>query len=141
MAHVFKKGKIEVTDFDSKRLKSLIVTASAPNSRINNWLYKLGLLLEKAKVVSSDRIKSDIVTMNSRIKLKDKSGKEEIQISLVFPVTSIKELTPDFEEYHVSVLSPVGLSVLGRQIGDVIGECIIIAEMLYQPEAEGDYHL
>jgi len=79
--------------------------------------------------------------MNSKFRLKDEIGNEEMELTLVFPISTAKEDTPDFEEFNVSILSPMGLSVFGRRTGDVIQGRVNISEILYQPEAEGIYDL
>jgi regulator of nucleoside diphosphate kinase len=38
-------------------------------------------------------------------------------------------------------LSPLGLSILGRRTGDIVDGRVRIDELLYQPEAAGDFHL
>jgi regulator of nucleoside diphosphate kinase len=141
MAQNCEKQKIEATEFDAKRLKTLIFTARNPKSNIGTWLEKLQLLLENAVLVSPMNIKADTVTMNSKIKLFNKTSKKKISITLVFLATALREINPDFEEFNVTILSPMGLSVFGRKVGDAINGRVIIDEMLYQPEALGDYDL
>jgi transcription elongation GreA/GreB family factor len=139
--HIFKKDKIEITEFDAKRLKTLIVTAGNSASDIGTRLYKLQLFLGKAKTVPSEYIKPDCVTMNSKIELQDSASLEKMIVTLVFPATALMEFGPGFEQFNVSILSPIGLSVLGRKVGDSICSRINITKILYQPEASGDYDL
>lgn len=139
--HIFKKDKIEITKFDAKRLKTLIVTAGDSASDIGTWLNKLQLFLEKAEMVPSEHIRPDCVTMNSRIELQDSARLEKMIVTLVFPATALKEFGPGFEQFNVSILSPIGLSILGRRAGDSICGRINITKILYQPEAAGDFHL
>jgi regulator of nucleoside diphosphate kinase len=47
----------------------------------------------------------------------------------------------------ISVLAPLGTALLGRRVGDVVEAefegrriCCEVAELLYQPEAAGDFH-
>lgn len=141
MMRCCKKCEIEVTDFDAKRLKALILTAWNSNRSINVWLNRLRTLLEKAAVVSAEQIRPTTITMNSRVKLRDKIGKEEINITLVFPSPVLREVNPESKEFNVSILSPMGLSVFGRKVGDTISQRIIIGEISYQPEAAGHYDL
>lgn len=141
MVQIYANQKIEVTEFDAKRLNALLITARNSKSGINKWLDRLQLLLEKAELVSSEQIKPDTVTMNSQIRLHDKVGNEEMRLTLVFPATTARKEIHKIKEYKVSILSPMGLSVYGRKIGDMICNRILIAEILYQPEAAGDYEL
>jgi regulator of nucleoside diphosphate kinase len=135
------KNHIVVTEFDAERLKTLILTAINPRSDVNVWLDRLQSLLENTVLVSPKEIAADVVTMNSKIKLYDRINKEKLNLTLVFPISVLRETKPDFEEFKVSILSPLGLSVFGRKVGDYIEERIIVAEMLYQPEAAGNYDL
>jgi len=135
------KNNIVVTEFDAKRLKTLILTARNPRSDVDVWLGRLQSLLKNAIIVSPTAIIADVVTMNSKIKLCNRINKEEMNLTLVFPISVLRETKPDFEEFKVSILSPLGLSVFGCKVGDNIEERIIIAKILYQPEAAGDFHL
>jgi regulator of nucleoside diphosphate kinase len=135
------KNHIVVTEFDAERLKTLILTARNPRSDVNVWLDRLQSLLENTVLVSPKEIAADVVTMNSKIKLYDRINKEKMNLTLVFPINVLRETKPDFEEFKVSILSPLGLSVFGRKVGDNIEERIIIARMLYQPKAAGNYDL
>jgi len=65
-----------------------------------------------------------------------------MMITLVYPDEA------DITENKLSVLSPVGTAILGYRVGNIIkwdvpeGVAEIhIKELLYQPEAAGDYHL
>lgn len=80
--------------------------------------------------------------MNSRIKLRDVDTNEEMEFTLVFPGDS------NVDEGKISVIAPIGTAILGYSAGDTIEwhvpagkRRIRIEKILYQPEAEGDYHL
>ncbi len=98
--------------------------------------------LSRARLVNGPDIKPSIVTMNSRIKLKDiGNGKDEI-MTLVYPVDS------DPSQNCVSVLDPMGSELLGKEVGEVISwnrnaeTCyFLVADIVYQPEANGEYNL
>jgi regulator of nucleoside diphosphate kinase len=54
----------------------------------------------------------------------------------------------DLSEGRLSVVSPIGTAILGYAAGDIIEwqvrsvtKKISVEEVLYQPEAAGDYHL
>jgi regulator of nucleoside diphosphate kinase len=62
--------------------------------------------------------------------------------SLVFPNEA------DIDEGKISVLAPVGTAMIGYRVGDVIEwevpsrlRRLKVEEIIYQPEASGDYHL
>ncbi|MEN6576904.1 MAG: GreA/GreB family elongation factor [Phycisphaerales bacterium] len=133
------EGKLQITEFDSLRLRTLIASAKSPGSPANALLDKLQRLIESAHTVAPQDIPGDVVTMNSQVRLKDDDKDNEITLSLVFPLDAVKDM--EFERMRVSVLSPIGLSILGRRAGDTLEGRIRVERVLYQPEAAGDYHL
>ncbi|MDD5457834.1 MAG: GreA/GreB family elongation factor [Phycisphaerae bacterium] len=141
MSYILKKEKIKVTEFDAERLEILIITANDSKSNIKIWIEKLQSLLQTAVVVPSEIIEPDRVTMNSKIKLQDVKSLEEMIFTIVFPMTALTTFKQSSEEFNISVLTPMGLLVLGRSAGDNLGGRVKIAEILYQPEAQGDYNL
>ncbi len=87
-------------------------------------------------------IPPDAITMNSRVRLSDISKAEKLVYTLVFPRDA------DAATGRISVLAPVGTAILGCRVGDIIEwpvpagtRRLKIEEVLYQPEATGDYHL
>lgn len=104
-----------------------------------------GILCEKmlnASVVESKNIPPDVVTMNSVCTLREKDGKELSVYTLVFPEKA------NINGNKISVLSPLGSSLLGSAIHDVIDnpvpagiQKLVLEKIIYQPERSGDYHL
>jgi regulator of nucleoside diphosphate kinase len=118
------------------RLSGLATPVKTPsNESDNNLEKKLANLLEQAEIVTPWEIPHDVITMNSKVRLKDHATGEEMVLSLVFP----KEV--DVEKKSISVLAPIGLSILGRRVGDKVEGRIEVEELLYQPEAAGHFHL
>ncbi len=134
---VNKDNKRVITEHDSAILKKLCCDAANSKSGISIWLSRLNSLLKNADVVSSGKISPDRVTINSEIALQDNISCEVVIIVLVLPAGAFKKVEGEFDEFEVPVLSPLGLSVLGRKVGDTIAGRINIGEMIYQPEAEG----
>lgn len=130
--------KIKITEFDAIRIEKLLFAAKQSKKEFNPWHIRLQMLLETAEIVSPEKIAPAYVTMNSKILISDKISKEKMNAVLVFPCSHFEN---DCENINISVLSPLGLSVLGRQIGDVIEGRLELEKMLYQPEAAGDYQL
>lgn len=128
-----------VTEFDSMRLRTLLATARTPGSKLNTFLDKLQRLLEAADIVTPRDVPGDVVTMNSRVCLRDDHTDQEMALSLVFPADAARD--DDIEQFDVSILSPLGLSLLGRRVGELVEGGIRIHELGYQPEAAGDFHL
>jgi regulator of nucleoside diphosphate kinase len=128
-----------LTEFDSERLRILLASARTPGSKFKVYLDRLQRLLETADIVAPRDVPRDVVTMNSKVRLKGDHAEHDMALSLVFPADAARD--SDLEKLDVSVLSPLGLSILGRRIGDVVEGRVRIDELLYQPEAAGQFHL
>ncbi len=135
----YEKSRRCLTAFDSERLRFLLTTARTPGATLNACLDRLQRLLEAADIVVPHEVPRDVVTMNSRVRLKDDQADDDMALSLVFPADATRDADP--ARFDVSVLSPLGLSLLGRRIGARVGPGVHIEGLLYQPEAAGDFHL
>lgn len=131
-----------ITKLDHARLTRCLYSDGARNSLDRDNREILAEELSKAKIVPSGEIAPDVVTMNSRVRLKDLDTDKEMLVTLVFPEDS------DIEHEKLSVLSPVGTAILGYSVGDIIDwkvpsrvRRIQILEVCYQPEADGKYNL
>lgn len=94
--------------------------------------------LTGAKEVASDRIAPDVVTLNSRVLLRDLNSGEDLECVLVLPESANMDLD------RISVVAPIGAAILGRRVGEVVtirapagSRRLRIERMLYQPEAAG----
>lgn len=98
--------------------------------------------LERATIVASNQIPSDVVSMNSLVRFSVSSSKESFCLSLVYP----NDMKSDGST--ISILAPVGSAMLGLKEGDEIdwpnqdgnSVKVRIEEILYQPERSGDFH-
>ena len=133
---------IYVTEFDLKRLSSLINSAWLWNKKDMDYLTKLEEELERAQVVSPQDVPDDVVTMNSQARIRDLDSNKEMVFTLVFPAEA------DYVRGRLSVLAPIGTALLGYRAGDTIEwevpsgiRRLKIEQVLYQPEAAGDFHL
>ena len=134
--------KLCVTRFDKSRLEELIAVAKEFGDQTRKDLELLAGELERSEAVVSKNVPADVVTMNSKVVLRDLDTSEEMTSMLVFPSDA------DIEEGAISVLAPVGTAILGYAKGDVVEwpvpsglRRIRIEKIVYQPEAAGDYHL
>jgi regulator of nucleoside diphosphate kinase len=138
-----KEAIIFITEVDLARLRKLIDLARDTGSDANRlYLDRLEGELERAEVVNPNDIPRDVVTMRSTVRLKDLDSGKEMVYSLVFPNEA------DIDEGKISVLAPVGTAMIGYRVGDVIEwevpsrlRRLKVEEIIYQPEASGDYHL
>jgi len=129
---------IYVTEADMKRLRPLI--EGMKNSRDD--LRGLQAELEHARVVTPADVPPDVITMNSKARLRDLDTGEEMIFTLVFPGEA------SIEHDRISVVAPIGTAMLGQRVGDEFewevpagSVRLRVEEMLYQPEAAGDFHL
>lgn len=136
------KNKIYITEFDLKRLKGLIKFAQDNwDKRIVQNLDELEDELDRAEIVKVEDIPTDVITMNSKFRLRDMDSGEESVYTLVFPGNT------DSEGGKISILAPVGIAVLGYRVGDTVEwevpaglKRLKVEAIVYQPEAEGDFH-
>ncbi len=136
------KKKIYITDSDIKRLKELIKVAREFGKEDEIYLRDLEEELNRGKVVESKAIPGNVITMNSKIKIKNLDTEENMIFRLVFPEDA------DPNQDKVSILAPIGTAVIGYKVEDIIEwnvpaglTKLKIEEILYQPESAGDYHL
>lgn len=134
--------KIYITEFDLKRLKELIkVAGEFGDKRVVQHLEELDGELDNADLVQSQEIPHDVITMNSTFRLRNLDTGETVVYTLVFPSEAASA------NGKISVLAPIGTAVLGYRVGDVVEwpvpaglKRLRIDEIVYQPEAAGDYH-
>lgn len=133
-----KTRRIYVTEQDMERLEELLETAKK-----SEYTRSLEAELVNAVVVPAHEIPPDVVTMNSCVLFEDtKTGTIET-VTLVYPAQA------NVSSGRVSVLAPVGAALIGLSAGQTIEwpmpngrhRSLRIAEVLYQPEAAGDFHL
>lgn len=104
-------------------------------------LRDLGEELERGEIVESRSMPPDIVTMNSCFRLKDLETGDIDTYTLVYPEDA------NSDEGKISILAPIGTAMLGYRVGETIEwqtpggmRKFKIEELLYQPEAAGDFH-
>ncbi|MBM4431350.1 MAG: nucleoside diphosphate kinase regulator [Chloroflexi bacterium] len=133
---------IYITAYDLQRLRELIAEIRRVERRKDKYLESLEVELSRGKVVAPVEVPPDVITMNSRVHLVDLDSQEEMVYTLVFPQDA------DMAQGKISVLAPIGTAMLGYRVADTF-EWIVpagvrrlqVKEVLYQPEASGDYHL
>lgn len=137
-----KRRLIHITNFDYKRLKRLTVVANEFTYEGPAYINDLNKELGKAKILRPEEIPDNVVTMNSKIRIRDLDTGEEMIYTLVFPDEA------NIDSGKISIMSPVGTAILGYSSGDSVswpvpgGTCHIkIEEIIYQPESSGDYDI
>ena len=129
---VVSHGERTLTDLDFVRLTKLASEQASPT---------FSELLEGVEVTSPRDIAADVVTMYSRIEVVDMHTSRRQLLTLCYPIDA------EPATGWISVLSPVGSSLLGLKLRDTArwltpsGEqCgAEIVAIHYQPEQSGDY--
>jgi regulator of nucleoside diphosphate kinase len=130
-----------VTINDYQRIIGMIEIASM-RSKIPDDVDRLVTNLKCARMLPQENISRDIITMNSSARLTELSSGKEIELTVTYPQESDNLLK------RVSVLSPIGVALLGSRVGDIVSWKVPsgigqfrVDEITYQPEAVGHYHL
>ena len=96
--------EIVLTHFDHHRLQGLL-HVFRKRSGVNPWsLDALDLELRRARTVAPEAIPSDVVTMNSKVVLRDLATGTSVPVTLVFPDAWAHD------GQNVPVLTPLGLA-------------------------------
>ena len=135
------REQLYISEFDEARLRAIL--GGRTNSRARDEEHFLGLEeeLDHAEVIPPPAMPPDVVTLSSRVRVRDLATGEGFVYTLVLP------LDADFARGRISVLAPLGTAILGQRVGDVIEvrapggiRRLRVENILYQPEAAGDFH-
>lgn len=133
-----KNRDIYVTDQDAGQLKNLLETARRFNYYDRADLTELEAELARARIIASNEVPPDVITMNSQVCLVDLESGEEMIYTLTFPNDA------DIEQGKISILAPIGTAMLGYRVNDIVEwpvpggvSRLKVKEVLYQPEANG----
>lgn len=134
--------KVTLTKNDYTRIYKAITDAKNSKTINSNEAEKLLSELSKAEIVPSENIDKDVVTMNSEVKLFFENTQKEQSFKIVYPQDA------NLKENKISIFSPIATALIGYNIGDEI-EWIVpggmtkikIVDLIYQPEAAGDFDL
>lgn len=134
-------SSIILTEWDFDRLTEL---THSPRYRATHAALLSGLKqeLDRGEVVSPQKVSRNVVTMHSKLRVRDLKGYESGTYTLVYPDEA------SINEGKISVLAPLGMALLGARVGQTVAVSVPagmrrlkIERILYQPEAMGDYHL
>ncbi|WP_323121214.1 GreA/GreB family elongation factor [Burkholderia alba] len=129
-----KKRLYQLTELDVARLEK----HAEHQPRFQEML---DTLLERADIVQPSAIKATVVTMNSQVTLIDETTQDSMTWTIVYPDAA------NLEQGRLNVFSPVGMALLGAQRGELVkitlpngaGKMMKVADIVFQPEANGDY--
>ena len=135
-------NNIVITELHMQRLEELIGAAEDARKLEGKNLAELAEELSNAMVVAPTDVPPDVITMNTRFVIRNLDSGEKMTLRLVYPSMA------DISAGAISVLAPIGAALLGYSKGEIIEwfvpsgkKRIQIEEILYQPEAAGDYDL
>lgn len=137
---ILNLGERVLTELDHARIRRLVRPAATP---LPPAAHPLVEVLAEAELRPSREVPHDVVTMYSRVRLLPLDGAPALTLTLCYPADA------DPARGFVSVLSPLGMSVLGLRAGDEArwrlpggweGAARVDA-LLFQPEASGVYTL
>ena len=123
-----------LTKNDHQRLQGFIRPAGARSASPGKSV--IDAILDEADLVAPEEVDPDVVTMHSRVLVADLATGKNVELTLCYP----HEAEPG--RGHISVLSPVGASLLGRRVGSIatwlspdgVTNEAVVAALLYQPE-------
>jgi regulator of nucleoside diphosphate kinase len=135
-------AKLILNKLDYLRIKKAIESAREVKSINAAESESLIRELDSAKIVEPEEVPFDVVTMNSIVKISFLNTNKQIQFQMVYPKDA------DFKKNKISIFSPIATALIGYKVGDEV-EWIVpagltkirIDEILYQPEASGDFTL
>lgn len=137
-----RDNRIELTEHDARRLRTMVgqmMTRFGPDRRAAEELRRE---LDRADIVPATHVDPRVVTMHTRVRLRDEGSGESLVYTLVFPERA------DLASGHLSVLAPIGTAILGYREGDLVAwdvpagtRRLRIEKILHQPEAAGQEHL
>ena len=129
-----------ITDLDHVRIFNLLRRQTAAGGAPEH-ARDLAELIDAAEQVRPQEIAPDVVTMLSKLRVADPATGAERSITLCSPPEA------DAAQGMISVLSPLGTSLLGLRVGEVArwrgidGKTaeLVVRAIEFQPEASGDY--
>jgi regulator of nucleoside diphosphate kinase len=131
-----------VTAVDKMRLQGMVRGLRSVGDPFRSHLRQLTETLALADVVAATEVGPDVITMNACVRASDAETGRPERFTLVYHGES------GMFDSRLSVLTPMGIAALGARVGDVIEfsmrrgvRRLRIEEMLYQPEAAGDFEL
>jgi regulator of nucleoside diphosphate kinase len=124
-----------ITDQDYQQLQELIKALAKRPEWQAGQVGALSDVLQHVQIVNRTDVPKDLVTMNTRVRLRDLGLDESEVYTLVDPSMA------DPGENRISVAAPCGAALLGRRRGDVVEWMVprgirrlLIEAVLYQPE-------
>jgi regulator of nucleoside diphosphate kinase len=131
-----------ISNLDFSRIRERAILCKDRNPVEASDMEKIISGFKNAKIIEPSEIPEDVVTMHSKVLIRDIYHNKTYTLQLVFPEDA------DRKKNRISIFSTIARALLGKKVGDMVtwksktGEMRIKIEyIIYQPEACGDYHL
>jgi regulator of nucleoside diphosphate kinase len=129
-----QQSHILLSENDYYRLLAMLTAERKKGITKRSQRARLRYLLRKIDLRPIKLVPRDVITMNSRFFVSSKQG-AVFELRLVYPDAANKS------EGRISILSWLGMCLLGKRKGDRIGNRLVVGEIFYQPEASNHFHL
>ena len=131
-----------ITDADLTRLEAMMRSLRTVGEPFRGQANALREHVRQARLVPALQVEPDVVTMNSRVRVRDvESGRVET-------LTLAYHGDAGMFDGRLSVLSPLGVRALGARVGDILewqvprgARRLVIERILFQPESEKEFGL
>jgi regulator of nucleoside diphosphate kinase len=128
-----------INRLDAERLQRLIDDAAEEDQAVAEMLENE---ISRGVVVDPNEIPDNVVSMNSQVQFTDLTRQKQMIRTLVYPHALSST------EDGLSVMAPIGASLLGLKVGHAIDwplpnnehTLLRIDAILWQPEREGQFH-
>ncbi|EDY86897.1 transcription elongation factor [gamma proteobacterium HTCC5015] len=137
---VYTHPPITLPELDVARIESLLEKLDLKAKNNHTELFEE---LYRCRIVSSQEVSPDVVTMNSRVKYTRLDTQQQSTLTLCYPDQISRA------DDAVSILAPIGSAIIGLSVGQIIdwplpngkNAPLRIDELLFQPERSGNYTL
>ena len=134
--------RIYINRYDLPVFQGMLDATRTSTGLQKHYLKQLAETLDQAIAVEPQEMPRDVITLNSRVRLRDLDNDKDFIYTIVHPHAA------DIYAKKISILAPMGTAMLGNRVGYVITwevptgrKRCRIEEVLYQPEAAGDFHI
>ena len=136
--------QIHITTQDKQRLQDCLedLEKRGDKRELPHIQYLEKELARAEIIVDPTATPQDVITMRSKVRLRDEARQTQMECTLVYPAENAPE------DGLISVLAPLGAAMLGYRVGDTFEVRLPkgpteyrVEEILYQPESAGDYDL
>lgn len=110
MKNVQQLKELVILDTDAEQLKKLLQSQTGSNQ----YCSALNEEIQKARIVTRDKLPDDVIVMNSTIKIQDLDNDDTDEYMLVYPSEA------DIDLSKISILAPIGTAMIGYRKNDVI---------------------